>query len=307
MNDDSSQSRTPRQHGPNSDTSTPSLGELFRNLLRGISGGGDGDLKESLEDVIEEHADHGDMLDPEQHVMLKNILGFGELQADDIMVPRADIVAVDIDDGLDAVMHTFREGRHSRLPVYSENLDEIKGFVHVKDIMDFWGDGEGFSLTKILREPLVVPPSMPALDILERMRATRIHMALVVDEYGGVDGLITIEDVVEEIVGEIEDEHDEEEEYVITSLSETCFEADARVEVEIFEDRFGVDLLPDETDEDIETLGGAVVAMLGRLPRVGERARHPEGFEFEVIEADPRRIKKLRIHRVDGTRLATAE
>ncbi len=307
MNDDSSQSRSPRLHGADSDTSTATLGERLKNLLRGISGGGEGDLKESIEDVIDEHADEGDTLDPEQRAMLTNILGFGELQADDIMVPRADIVAVDIDDDLDEVMRTFREGRHSRLPVYGENLDAVKGFVHIKDIMDFWGGGEGFRLAAILREPLVVPPRMPALALLERMRATRIHMALVVDEYGGVDGLITIEDVVEEIVGEIEDEHDDEAEYTITTLSEICFEADARVEVETFEDRFGVDLLPDESDEDIETLGGVVVSLLGRLPRVGERARHPDGFEFEVIEADPRRIKKLRIHRVADTAPAPAD
>ncbi len=307
MNDDSSQSRSPRPHGADSDISTATLGERLKNLLRGISGGGEGDLKESIKDVIDEHADEGDTLDPEQRAMLTNILGFGELQADDIMVPRADIVAVDIDDDLDEVMRTFREGRHSRLPVYGENLDAVKGFVHIKDIMDYWRGGEGFQLAAILREPLVVPPRMPALALLERMRATRIHMALVVDEYGGVDGLITIEDVVEEIVGEIEDEHDDEAEYTITTLSEICFEADARVEVKTFEDRFGVDLLPDDSDEDIETLGGVVVSLLGRLPRVGERARHPDGFEFEVIEADPRRIKKLRIHRVADTAPAPAD
>ena len=307
MNDDSSKSRSPRQPGANSDNSTTSLGEILKSWLRGIFGGGEGDLRESLEDVIEEHGENGGLLDPEQRTMLSNILGFGELQADDIMVPRADIVAIDVANGLAEVMGTFREGRHSRLPVYGENLDQVIGFIHIKDILDFWSDGEGFSVAKIVREPLVVPPSMPALDLLERMRATRIHMALVVDEYGGVDGLITIEDVVEEIVGEIEDEHDEESDNVITALSEDCFEADARVEIEVFESRFGVDLLPDEHDEDIETLGGAVVALLGRLPRTGERVRHPAGFEFEVVDADPRRIKKLRIHRAAEARAASAD
>jgi len=191
----------------------------------------------------------------------------------------------------------MRRARHSRLPVFRENLDDIVGFVHIKDVLDFWNERENFKLAEVVREPLVVPPSMLLLELLGRMRDTRIHMAIVVDEYGGVDGLVTIEDAVEEIVGDIEDEHDEDEVPAMIDHADGSIDVDARVEVEEFEARYGIDLLPDETDEDIDTLGGFMVAMLGHLPRRGETLRHESGFAFEVIEADPRRIRKLKVRR----------
>ena len=296
MSEDSSSSRPPRGNGANDDE-PPSIGGQIRAWLRSLTGLGEGDLRASLKEAIEEHDDEGTGLEPDQREMLYNILSVGELQVDDVMVPRADIVAVGIDATLDELIAVLREARHSRLPVYRENLDDIAGFVHIKDVIDYWQQGQGFSLQEILREPLVVPHSMLVLELLGRMRTTRIHMAVVVDEYGGVDGLVTIEDVVEEIVGDIEDEHDEDEVPAIVDHADGSIEADARVEVEDFEARYGIDLMPDETDEDIDTLGGFMVAMLGHLPRRGEKLRHESGFEFEVIDADPRRIKKLKVRR----------
>ncbi|MDP6708830.1 MAG: hemolysin family protein [Alphaproteobacteria bacterium] len=298
MSDEPSQSRSPRENGAQTEDAGHSIGDTIRAWLRGLARIGEGDLRESLEEVIEEHEDEGESLDPGQREMLLNILSFGELQADDVMVPRADIVAVEIETPLDELLAAYARAGHSRLPVYRESLDDIVGFIHIKDLIAFWDDGEGFAIEKILREPLVVVPSMLVLELLARMRATRIHMAIVVDEYGGVDGLVTIEDVVEEIVGEIADEHDVADRAMLVELADGSIEADARAEIESFEARFGVDLLPDETDEDIDTLGGMVIACLGRMPRRGEKLRHPAGLEFEVLDADPRRIKKLKVRRL---------
>jgi CBS domain containing-hemolysin-like protein len=306
MSDDS-HSRSPRANGATTEQPAQTIGGTIRTWLKAFVGANDGDLRESLEEVIEEHEDDGESLDPGQREMLYNILSFGELQVDDVMVPRADIVGLDVDTSLDKLIEILRTARHSRLLVYRETLDDILGFLHIKDVIDFWQGGQGFSVEKILREPLFVPPSMLVLELLTRMRATRIHMAVVVDEYGGVDGLVTVEDVVEEIVGEIADEHDEAEAPLFIEHPDGSIEVAARVEIEAFEERFGVDLLPDETDEDIDTLGGFVVSVLGRLPRRGETLRHDSGLEFEVIEADPRRIKKLMVRRTLSEAAAVAD
>jgi len=263
------------------------------NWLRGLGRGNDPDLRESVEEVLEEHADAGSGLEPEQREMLLNILDFDKLDVDDVMVPRADIIAIALSASLDEVVETFRQAHHSRLPVYRGTFDDVVGFIHIKDIMQFWNDGDDFTLQAILREPLVVPHSMLITDLLPRMQVSRIHMAIVVDEYGGGDGLVTIEDLVEEIVGEIEDEHDKVEPPMMKDLGDGKFDLDARMELEDFEEEFGVDLLSDEEDEDVDTLGGLVFAMAGRVPEVGDRLLHECGFEFEITEADPRRIIKL--------------
>ena len=268
----------------------------FLHWLSGLlRGGGDADLRESIEEVIDEHGASTPALNPEQREMLINIISFGELEVDDVMVPRTDIVALEAGASPADVVNAFRQAHHSRLPVYRETLDDIAGFVHIKDVMDHWGrDGE-LSLARILRELLVVPPSMPILDLLARMRATRIHMAVVVDEYGGTDGLVTIEDIVEEIVGEIEDEHDTDEGPLLQQWPDGSIEADGRAEIEDLEKILAIDLLPDEADEDIETLGGLVFAMLGRVPQIGEVITHSSGVEFEIVDADLRRVKQLKI------------
>jgi CBS domain containing-hemolysin-like protein len=215
-------------------------------------------------------------------------------------VPRAQIVAADEDTPLAELMSLFREAKHSRLPVYRENLDDPTGLVHVKDVLtllepdktDSYRLGAS-SIARIKRPILFVPPSMRALDLLLKMQTSHTHLALVIDEYGGTDGLVSIEDIIEEIVGDIADEHDEE----APALKRDAdgFVADARVELEDFKNETGVDLATPEADEDIDSLGGLVASLAGRVPQRGEIIAHPSGHEFEVLEADPRRIKRLRI------------
>ncbi len=270
----------------------------WMNWLRGFGRGkGDQSLRESLEDAIQEADDAGLELDSEERTMLRNILSFGELQVDDVMVPRADIEAVDADTDLDSLVAAFREAGHSRLPIYCGTLDDVIGMVHVKDLLPFWGAGEGFSLERIKRPVLFVPVSLPLPDLLVRMRGQRIHMAIVVDEYGGTDGLVTIEDLVEEIVGEIDDEYDETEPPLLVASGEGVWDADARTPIEEFEQASGLSLVPEDMEEDIDTLGGLVFWMLGRVPLAGEEVVHPAGLIFEVVEADPRLVRRLRIRR----------
>ena len=214
------------------------------------------------------------------------------------MVPRADIVAVEQFTSLPEVVAVVREEGHSRLPIFRGTLDDIVGMVHVRDLLGLWGSDNQFALNEITRRLLFVPPSMAVRDLLLKMRATRIHMAMVIDEYGGTDGLVTIEDLVEEIVGDIQDEHDAEEAPMLVEGPGGVVEAAARVAVEDLEARVGFGLFPDEHDEHIDTLGGLVVSLAGRVPSRGELISHPAGLEFEVVEADPRRIIRLRIHNV---------
>jgi magnesium and cobalt transporter len=262
---------------------------------------GDGHtLRETLEELIEEDEEEAqeraEFTEQERELLL-NALSFGELQVWDVMVPRSDIQAVDVAAGLGDVVGTMRNAMHTRLPVYRGNLDDVIGMVHIKDLLPYWGDGADFNLESIVREVLFVPPSMRVLDLLLQMRDTAVHMAIVVDEYGGTDGLATIEDLVEEIVGEIQDEHDKIMPPRLVELPNGALEADARVEVEELERRLGLELLDAERREDVDTLGGLLFTLLDRVPARGEIVRHPAGLEFAVLDADPRRIKRLRIMR----------
>lgn len=294
-----SSSNGPRDGGAKRDNLGAGFGGGLLNWLRGLARGtGENGLRETFEEVLEEYGAIENALDPEQREMLLNIVSFGELKVGDVMVPRTDIVAVDVGLPLEDVLAQFRAARHSRLPVYRETLDDIVGFLHIKDLINFWRADTEFRMMDVVRDLIVVPPSMPVIALLERMRGTRIHMAIVVDEYGGTDGLVTIEDVVEEIVGDIADEHDEDEEPLLVPLPDGSFDADGRTEIEAFEAIAHVDLLPDEGDEDVDTLGGLVFSMLGRVPPIGERLVHDCGLEFEVVDADARRIKRLKIRRL---------
>jgi magnesium and cobalt transporter len=209
------------------------------------------------------------------------------------MIPRADIVALRADLTLDETLQKLREEQHSRLPIYRDQLDDILGMVHIKDVFAYIGRPEEFSLEKMLRRPLMVAPQAPVLELLVQMRQARVHLALVIDEYGGVDGLITIEDLVETIVGDIADEHDDEP---ITLKHEGgSFVADARMELKDFAKDAGFELPVPEDSEGIDSLGGLVVSHLGRVPQRGEIVEGPAGFVFEVLEADPRRVRRLRI------------
>jgi CBS domain containing-hemolysin-like protein len=287
---------------------------------------------------------------PEAGSMMRNLLEFVDLRVEDVMVPRAEIVAVDEDASVHELLRRFMEANHSRLPVYRETLDDPVGMVHIKDFLRWLTERTGapqekgksngkqngkegenaakdsgkdagksrpgavkdlgevavvlpeadldttVKQTAILRPLLFVPPSMRAADLLVKMQSTRSHMAIVVDEYGGTDGLVSIEDLVEEIVGDIADEHDEDEAELISPAEEGVYVADARAPIEDVEELLGLSLLPEEREEDADSLGGLIVSMLGRVPVRGELLRHPAGIELEILEADPRRVRKIRIH-----------
>jgi len=284
----------------------------------------------------------------EEREMLRRLLRFGGLRVEDVMVPRADIIALEESDTLAELLRTFGEAGVSRIPLFSETLDDPRGMIHVKDLFRWLtqeaadeavntriavappagkSNGEAapdsddkpeeaesepptpsklefgsvnlsrpITSAKIRRQVLYVPPSMPAMNLLIRMQSTRIHMALVVDEYGGTDGLVTIEDLVEQIVGEIEDEHDVDEDAYIVTDPKVGLVASARTPVKQLEEHLGIKLLKPDEEEDIDTLGGLMFALLGRVPVRGELVRHPSGLELEVLDADARRLKKVKIH-----------
>jgi hemolysin (HlyC) family protein len=256
-------------------------------------------LRDILQEVIEEHSDSETLLNPQERLMLMNLAKMRELSVADVMVPRADIVAVDVTTSFADVVKLFGEAEHSRLPLYRKNLDGVIGIVHIKDVFKAQStlspDQPAPKIEALRRDILFVPPSMPVVDLLIKMRATRIHMAMVVDEYGGIDGLATIEDLVEQFVGDIEDEHDVVEPEPLRLVADGVIDADARGSVEALQEMIGQKLLVEERDEDIETIGGLVVSIAGRVPQRGEVIAHANGTEFEVIDADPRRLKKLKV------------
>ena len=283
----------------------------FERLLATFGLGEEPDLRVLIEDALARSK--SDALSGQERTMLRRILRFGTLTVEDVMVPRADIIAVDDTVTVDELMRVFRQAEHSRVPVYHQTLDDPRGMVHIRDLMSWItteaeaGGNGSLDLGKvdlkrtvasinITREILYVPDSMSVLDLLLKMQTTRLHLALVVDEYGGTDGLVSIEDLVEEVVGEIADEHDVEDEPLIRSDPRLGLVADARTPIEDLEKHLALELVSGEQEEDIDTLGGLVFSIAGRIPARGELVRHPSGIEFEVLEADPRRIKKLRIH-----------
>jgi len=255
---------------------------------------GDDSARDVLDELIEEREEAEVPIDDEERVLLANILELRRRTIHDVMVPRADIIAIDQRSSLSEVIGILTKDNHSRLPVFGDNLDDAKGMVHIKDVLAWHGRDEDFSLTNVSRQILFVSPSMQVLELLLEMRVKRSHMALVVDEFGGVDGLVTIEDLVEEIVGEIEDEHDKNTEPQLTREGDGSMTADARVTLAMLEAMAGAVFTNDER-EDIETLGGLVFSLAGRVPVRGELIRHPSGLEFEILDADPRRIKCLRV------------
>ena len=290
----------------------------------------DRSLRESLETALEKPEHLSAAFSPEERLMLLNILGFRELRIDDVMVPRADIIACEERVPIGELLKVFRSAGHSRIPIYRETLDEPIGMVHIKDLMswitaraqngrrrsrgssadsgsnhkpsaapeldlqkvDF---SKPLSAAKIIRPALFVPPSMPAIDLLVKMQATRIHLALVVDEYGGTDGLVSIEDLVEEIVGDIEDEHDLAHAPRIEPTEDGGYVADARFSIEDLREMIGRDLGLSAVEDEVDTLGGLVFSHLGRIPVRGEIVTYNSELEFEVLDADPRRIKKLKL------------
>ncbi|MFB9174118.1 hemolysin family protein [Roseibium salinum] len=306
-------------------------------------------LRENLEDELAREGSGDTAFSPEERLLLGNILRLRELRVDDVMIPRADIDAVDAQTTLSRVVELFQASGHSRMPVFEDSLDDPRGMVHIKDLMAYIvergaanraataadkdakgdeaplqngngnGNGNGrnghnmpdldlssvdLSVTlkdaKLLRNVLFVPPSMPATDLMAKMQADRIQMALVIDEYGGTDGLVSLEDLVEEVVGDIEDEHDEDEEAMLTPAGDGVWIADPRLPLEDLDEALGTRLTEGEISEDVDTLGGLLYFSVGRVPVRGELLLVPDevpGYEFEVMDADPRRIKRLKIRR----------
>jgi len=255
-------------------------------------------LREEIAEAIDDHegepAAKGD-LTPTERQMLRNLLQVGDLNVGEIAVPRADMVAVPHDIGFEELVKLVASEGHSRFPVYGEDLDQITGMIHIRDVFSRLSDGDRpHGIAELMREPLFVPESMGVLDLLARMRAERKHLAIVVDEFGGTEGLVTIEDAVEVIVGEIEDEHDEVSQGLLWPLDDGLWDADARVELE--EVAATVDPRLAEVEEDVDTLGGLAFVLAGHVMEPGESVVHPSGWTLETTEAEARRVTRLRLH-----------
>jgi CBS domain containing-hemolysin-like protein len=301
----------------------------FARALRVLFGWKPTTMRADLKDILEAVNPGESGFSPEESRMLKNILGLRERRVGDVMVPRADIIAVQQDIQLGELVRVFEGAGHSRLVVYNDTLDDPIGMVHIRDLIAFMTAraavdpeknakrkkplpagldlkavnlGMPLSATRIVREILFVPPSMRVIDLLARMQATRIHLSLVVDEYGGTDGLASIEDIVEQIVGEIADEHDEDELPAVTQQPDGSFVADARATIEDVVGTVGNDFDVGDAAEEVDTIGGYLVTRAGRLPVRGEIVPGPGLFEFEVLDADPRRVKRIRITRLKERR-----
>jgi len=262
-------------------------------------------LREEIEDAIDEAEESegstpiaGD-LSPAEREMLRNLLHFGEQTAGDICVTRGEIMAVPNHISFENLVAAFVDAGHSRLPVYAESLDRVVGMVHIKDIFVASVEpGRDRSLSALMREPLFVPESMGVIELLARMRTERVHLAIVVDEFGGTEGLVTIEDVVEEIVVDIEDEHDDAEASMLTMLEDGLWEADARIELE--ELARSVDRRLSSKEDEVDTLGGLIFLLAGHIPSKGECVTHPSGWKLEAVDSDPRRIIRVRLHAPPG-------
>jgi CBS domain containing-hemolysin-like protein len=300
---------------------------LWQRLRSRFGRGRDIGLRESLEGAIESHEaqNPGETVGQEAKSMMLNIIEFSSLRVDDVMVPRVDIVAIDEADTMQDLLEKFIDANHSRVPVYRETLDGVTGMIHVKDFLRWMAargakkrrttkaekadkaPPPGLSIAAsalatpvkqagLNREVLFVPPSMPATDLLVRMQASHTHLAIVIDEYGGTEGLVSIEDLVEVIVGDISDEHDTDEDLEIKPVEDRIYSADGRIDLASLEALLGIDLLPEEEEEEADTLAGLIFKIAGRVPTRGEIIRHDSGLEFEILDSDPRRVKRVRIN-----------
>lgn len=272
-------------------------GNLWSRLGSIVGGKGDGSARDALEEYIEAPENGSpDSASAQEKLLLSNILKLRDIKVVDVMIPRADIVAAEIGSSHNDLLRLFAEEQCSRIPIYRGKLDHIVGTIHVKDVLSVLANGKKIRVKDLLTDLPVVSPAMDVLDLILDMRQKHRHMVMVIDEYGGVDGLVTINDIIETIVGDIDDEHDREEDTPqMTNQPDGSILADARVDIEDFEDRFGK-LFSEEEREESDTLGGLVCDMAGRVPAKGEVLTHESGILFEVIDADPRRINQIRIH-----------
>ena len=254
-------------------------------------------LKQSIETVLDSDLKDTEGISKHERLMLLNILKIDGIRSSDIMIPRADIGAVELNDSFEKVLEVFIKEAHSRVPIYEKNLDNIIGMIHIKDLVNYQNQkkSETNFLQNLKREILEIPPSMPVLDLLLKMQLTRLHMGIVIDEYGCTDGLVTIEDVIEEITGEIEDEHDEKNLPMLIKSSLNTFEASARIEIDELQKVTNVEFLNSYDNDDVDTLGGLIFSITGRVPQRGEIIKHTSGTTFEIKDADPMKIKSVKV------------
>ena len=254
-------------------------------------------LKQSIETVLDNDLKGTEGISKHERLMLLNILKIDGIRSSDIMIPRADIGAVELNDSFEKVLEVFIKEAHSRVPIYEKNLDNIIGMIHIKDLVNYQNQKktETNFLINLKREILEIPPSMPVLDLLLKMQLTRLHMGIVIDEYGCTDGLVTIEDVIEEITGEIEDEHDEKNLPMLIKSSLNTFEASARIEIDELQKVTNVEFLNSYDNDDVDTLGGLIFSITGRVPQRGEIIKHTSGTTFEIKDADPMKIKSVKV------------
>lgn len=283
---------------PRGDYKSSILSKLFKFILLRKNNEPDS-VREAIEELIEEQPKTQSIIDEQERILLSNVLKQRNASIEHIMVPRTDIVATKIETPIDETIKLLVEQGHSRMPVYRGSLDDVIGMVHIKDLTGLIlnkdiSEKDTIYLSKVMRRVIFSAPSTRVLDLLLEMRIKRTHMAVVVDEHGGIDGLVTIEDLVEQIIGDISDEHDEENEPEIIKKSDGTILVDARVTLDEFSSRFGDNFTPEETSE-LDTLGGVLFRLCGRIPNIGELITSKNGAEFEVIDADPRRIRRLRI------------
>ncbi len=306
MPDSTARGAPPEEPRPpaSTDNGIPAKGGLLRSLLRRLRRRDRGeDVREAIEELIEETPESDTSISDDQRGLLANILKLRDKTVADVMVPRVDIVGIAADTPLDAVVRLIQAEAHSRYPIYRETLDDVIGMIHIKDVLGYWGTTKKFNLRDILRRVVFVAPTLPVLDMLLDMQRSRTHMALVVDEFGGTDGLLTIEDLVEEIVGEIEDEHDVAQAPTVARRNDGTIDVNGRTPVELLEQEIG-HVLSDAERREVDTVGGLIFSLLGRIPERGEVVRHPSGIEFEILDVDPRRIRRLRVRPTASSRSA---
>lgn len=287
---------------------SPGLLHVVTSLIRGKPESSS--LRETIEEYIEEggeiSASEESSVSAHERQLLSNILKLRDLTAFDVMVPRADIVAVNVNTTYEELLNILAEKTYSRLPVYKDNLDNVIGSIHVKDILSALASGKTVDIPALVREIQIISPSLNVLDLLLQMRLTGKHMVLVIDEYGGIDGLVTIGDVIEAVVGEIDDEHDPDEEPEVQVRPDGTVVADARLDLEDFEEGFGIEL-DDEEKEENDTLGGLIFSIAGRVPVRGEVIPHDSGIVFEILEADPRRVRRVCIRNIPKSALQNSD
>lgn len=276
---------------------------LFGRISRFFSKrSGDGQsLREAIEGLMDDHDNEGNgtvQTSAHERLLISNILKMQDSTVDDVMIPRADIIAIDVEATQEELMSILSEHQYSRIPVYRETLDDVIGTVHIKDILAQLASGKTVRMQDIIRDIPIVSPAMPVLDLILFMKEKRKHMVLVVDEYGGIDGLATLGDIIETIVGEIEDEYDTSSHNILIQRPDKTILADGRVDLEDFEEKFGA-FFTEEEREETDTLGGLVSVIAGRVPARGEILQHDSGLEFEILDADPRRINRLKIRFLD--------